>query len=78
MEDHTPAFSCYEQLSLRRRPHGNKIITIMHWLPVKAGKSGSMETVSGGNEATVTREPDFTVFTGSQRMIVFLAYHMHF
>ena len=28
-----------------------EIITILHWLPVKTGKSGTRVTVYGGNEA---------------------------
>ena len=56
-----------------------KIITILHWLPVKTRKSGVRVTVWGGNEALPLCQfctPDFTVLTGRQCMIVFLAYHM--
>ena len=42
-------------------------IKILHWLQIKTGKSGLKVAVSGGTE------PEFTVFTGSQCMIVFLA-----
>ena len=62
------AISCVEVIVLfqiRKEIKILNIITILHWLPVKTGKSGSRVTAYDITRRfkQVPREPDFLVFT---------------
>ena len=47
-------FKKYSRLRVKTYPSIKENITILHWLLVKTGKSGSRVTVYGGNEALLS------------------------